>query len=179
VARESFEGTAYRQCHPDHIDFAETIRASLRHPYRFNPAGEFGALYLAVAPEIARAELERQAARIGVEIEKMAPRVMLHVDVRLQHVLDLTDARIRQEWDVTEQDLASDHYARCQEVARVARREGYEAILYPSAAAEGDNLAVFYDQLRAGSWANVSRTADLPLSPRRIQIHWPNWFKRE
>lgn len=78
-------------------------------------------------------------------------------------MLDLTDPGVRRAWDITAHDLESDDYGRCQDVARVARREGFEAIRYPSAAGEGDNLAIFYDRCRAASSVVEKRREDLPL----------------
>lgn len=107
----------------------------------------------------------------------LAPRAMLTLAVRLTRVLDLTDAAVRTAWGLTLADLASDDYARCQEVAVVARSVGYEAIRYPSAAvarqgagdtdtaapAGADDLAVFADALHPGSDLRVVRTELVPL----------------
>ncbi|HEX2202461.1 MAG TPA: RES family NAD+ phosphorylase [Longimicrobium sp.] len=164
MARDDYHGPAFRQCHPDYTDLAATARVSPRHPFRFNPLGEFGVLYVALSERTAHAELVRQADRRGVAVEKMAPRVMLLLDVRLSRVLDLTDGQVREAWDVTLDELASDDYQKCQEVARVARREGYEAIRYPSATGEGENLAIFFDHLRTGSAVEVVRANEYPLA---------------
>lgn len=84
--------------------------------------------YVALARGTAVAELLRRSQLSGARVQAYAPRVMLTLDVPLSNVLDLTDPVTRREWDITPEDLASDDYGRCQEVARVARREGYEAI---------------------------------------------------
>jgi hypothetical protein len=105
---------------------------------------------------------------------------MLTLAVRLRRVLDLTDAGVRAAWGLTVEDLASDDYARCQEVATVAREDGYEAIRYPSAAVvleqlaaggtavddtqAADNLAIFADRLHPGSDVRVVRSELLPLA---------------
>lgn len=163
MPRDTHAGPAYRQCHPDHTDLDETLRASERFPFRFNPAHEFGVLYVALEREIAVAELLRRAQLSGMLVQAYAPRVMLTLDVRLGKVLDLTDPEVRREWDITPDDLASDDYTRCQEVARVARREGYEAIRYPSATGGGENLAIFYDRRRTGSYVVEKTREELPL----------------
>lgn len=54
-----------------------------------------------------------------------------------------------------------------QEVGRAARRDGYEAIRYPSAAGAGENLAVFLDRLHPGS--EVRRFSKLDLAGGRSQ----------
>lgn len=158
-----YRGSAYRQCHPDHTDLAATVRASLSHPFRFNPTGEFGVLYVALSPATARAELERQAQRLGIAVSRLAPRVMLSLDVTLQRVLDLTVSGVREEHGVTTDDLSSDDYSACQRLARDARVAGYDAILYPSATGAGVNLAIFFDALNPGSTVQVSEIGILPL----------------
>ncbi len=159
----AFHGAAYRQCHPDHTDFRATVRASLGHPFRFNPPGEFGVLYVALDRHTARAELQRQAQRLGVPLSSMAPRLMLHLEVRLSRVLDLTDARVREAWGLSPDDLASNDYARCQQTARAARKHGFEAIRYPSATGDGENLAIFYDSIDRESWVRIEHREILPL----------------
>jgi RES domain-containing protein len=163
VPRDTYAGPAYRQCHPDHTDLEETLRASRLFPFRFNPASEFGVLYVALERGTAVAELLRRAQLSMARVQAYAPRVMLTLDVRLGKVLDLADPVTRREWDITLEDLASDDYGRCQEVARVARREGYEAIRYPSATGGGENLAIFYDRRRTGSHVVEKLREELPL----------------
>ena len=174
-----FAGLAFRQCHPEHASVAETVRASAAFPSRFTPpGGRFGALYVALAPETAMAELRRRAAQLGVPLGALAPRAMLTLAVRLRRVLDLTDPTVRAAWGLTADDLAADDYGRCQEVATAAREDGYEAIRYPSAAvalelrmgpeaeardAAADNLVIFADRLHPGSDVRVVRSELLPL----------------
>jgi RES domain-containing protein len=168
----SYAGLAFRQCHPDHTSVAETLRVGAAFPSRFTPpGGHFGALYIALTPETATAELRRRAGQLGVPLAALAPRAMLTLAVRLRRVLDLTDAAVRAAWGLTEADLASDDYARCQEVALAARADGYEAIRYASAAVRGSgavhepavNLAIFADRLHPGSEVRVVRSEPLPL----------------
>lgn len=166
MPRDTYAGPAYRQCHPDHTDLDETLRASQLFPFRFNPSHEFGVLYVALEQATAIAELLRRAQLSGTQVQTYAPRVMLTLGVRLGKVLDLTDPEVCREWDVTRQDLASDDYARCQEVARVARREGYEAIRYLSATGNGENLAIFYDRRHAGSSVVEKSREELLLEDR-------------
>jgi RES domain-containing protein len=159
---------------------AETVRASAALPSRFTPpGGRFGALYVALAPETATAELRRRAAQLGVALGALAPRAMLTLAVRLRRVLDLSDPTVRAAWGLAAEDLAADDYARCQEVAVAAREDGYEAIRYPSAAvaleqrtpretaasdvAVADNLVIFADRLHPGSDVRVVRSELLPL----------------
>jgi RES domain-containing protein len=88
---------------------------------------------------------------------------MLHLEVSLGRVLDLTDEGVREAWGLSISDLASDDYTRCQAVARAARRDGYEAVRYPSATGEGENLAIFMDRLEKESSVRITQRQILPL----------------
>lgn len=159
------ESTVLRHASPDHTGLDEAaLKGSKRAGGRFNPAGEFGALYLSREKGTAIAELKRRAARTGIDREELLPRVLLVVEAELQKVLDLTNPEIRSSWGLTAADLGSDDHRPCREVAHAAREAGYEAILFPSAADEsGRNLAVFSDRLRPGSSLDVSETTPLRL----------------
>lgn len=97
------------------------------------------------------AELDRRAARAGLTRADLLPRVILTLELRLQKLLDLTDESIRAEWGVDLTALTrEDDYTICHEIARAARRGGYEAIRFPGALG-GANYAVFLDRLQPGS----------------------------
>lgn len=144
---------AFRHVSPGHDDVGEgALQGSRRTGGRFNPPGDFGAVYLSFEKETAVAELRRRARRSAVRIGELLPRVLLVVESELQKVLDLTDDETRRHWGLDGEDLVSGDYRACQDVGRAARRAGYEAVLYPSAARDGGrNLAVFVDRLRPGS----------------------------
>lgn len=157
------EARGYRHVSPGHEQIDdEALAGSRRVGGRFNPAGEFGAIYLSLDLETAVAELVRRADRTGVELDQLLPRVLLTIDVRLQKILDLTDTEVRDNWGVTKEDLASDDHRLCRDVGRAARRAGYEAILFPSAAREsGRNLAVFLDRLTPRSRLDIVEIREL------------------
>ena len=139
------------------------MEVSKRYPGRFNPLGH-GAVYVALERATAVAELKRRAEKLGRQLKSFAPRALLTLDVALRHVLDLTHATVRAEWDITLDDLRTEFdYVRCHEVAEVARRDGYEAIRFPSATGEGVNLAVLCDQLHTGSYVVVRASEELDL----------------
>lgn len=158
-----FRARACRHAALPHAEIGTALLAgSRRVGGRFNPPGGFGALYLSLEPATARAELERRAARSGVPLEDLLPRVLLTVIVELGRVLDLRDPEERGRWGLDEETLTGDDHGPCQEVGRAARREGYEAILYPSAARpRGWNLVVFLDRLHPGSGIVVEGREDL------------------
>ena len=158
-----FRGVVYRATHPDYVDLDRTVEVSRRYPGRFNPPGT-GAVYVALDRATAVAELKRRAEKLGRPLTSFAPRALLTLEVALHQALDLTDATVRAEWDITLDDLRTDfEYARCHEIAEVARRDGHEAIRFPSATGAGVNLAVFYDQLHTGSYVVVRASEVLDL----------------
>lgn len=159
----AFRGTAYRHAAPPHAEIGPALLDGSRQVGgRFNPPGEFGALYLSLRPATARAELNRRAARTGVALEDLLPRVLLTVNVELGRVLDLRDPEERARWGLDEEGVSGDDHGPCREIGRAARREGYEAILYPSAARrEGTNLVVFLDRLHSGSEVQVGGREEL------------------
>lgn len=83
MPRDTYSGPGYRQCHPAHTDLAETLRASQRFSFRFNPPAEFGVLYVSLEAATAVAELSRRARLSGVSLRTLAPRVMLTLNMRL------------------------------------------------------------------------------------------------
>lgn len=119
---------------------------------RYNPPGEFGAVYASASRDDALRELDRRAARLGLERSDLLPRVILTLELRVEHLLDLTDATLRAEWGASLEDLTHDtDYRRCHEIARSARRAGYEAVRFPAFDGDGVNCAVFLDRLKPGS----------------------------
>ncbi len=89
----------------------------------------------------------------------MPPRLRVH----LERVLDLTDPRTAAAWGLSAGQLQSDDLVPCQEVARAARRNGYEAIRYPAASGAGENVAIFLDRLYAGSTVAVLTAEEFTL----------------
>ncbi len=155
---------AFRQCHPVYAEVSEaTLRASAREGGRFNPQDEFGAVYVSLSQETAVSELRRRAHRLAVDVADLLPRTMLRLRVELERVLDLTDTRIADAWGLSSAQVRSDDFASCQEVARAARRAGYEAVRFPAASGAGENVAIFLDRLHAGSTVVVEEAEELVL----------------
>jgi hypothetical protein len=127
------------------------------YPGRFNTA-DVGAVYVSREAETAIEELRRRAARDAVSLADMHPRSVFEIDLLLHEVLDLTSPGQLESWGLTQRDLLSDDMARCQEIAGVAARLGVEALRWTSATGAGQSLAVFVDQLRPGSHAEIIRS---------------------
>ena len=78
-----YEGPAFRQSRPRYAEVtSRTLAASARVGGRFNPAGEFGALYVSLDPDTPLRELRRQAARENIPVLDLLPRTLFALDVR-------------------------------------------------------------------------------------------------
>lgn len=153
-----FAGTVFRQSSPRHAELStHTLAASARAGGRFNVAGAFGAIYVSLDPDTPLRELHRHCSRSGMDVAAILPRTLFAADTRLQRVLDLTDAAVRARWSLDHAALSSEHWDACWRVAERARDRGYEAIRFPSATGAGENLAVFLDRLRPGSFLRILR----------------------
>lgn len=151
--------TLYRHCHPEQTDLAATLQASQIWGGRFNPRSEFGAIYAAYERDTAVRELIRFAKGVGTPLVDLDPRAMLTISVRLHRILDLTDDMIRTEWGITADATEDISWEVCQEIGRTARRAGYEAVAYGSAASGGTAVAIFADRLHPGSYVTTAATA--------------------
>lgn len=122
------------------------IWPSQTHGWRFNPAGEFGALYLSESPSACAKEVGRHIP--DVSAFKDRPRVLGTIGVYLQKCLDLTDIAVLSALGVTEDSVLEDDSAVAITVAREARRAGFEGVLYHSVVNPNFvNLALFKDCL--------------------------------
>jgi RES domain-containing protein len=153
-------GLAFRTTSPRYSDLHKTAAMSRLYPGRFNSA-DVGAVYVSREPETAIEELRRRAVREGVSLADMHPRSIFVIDLLLHEVIDLTPPAQLDSWGLTPRDLVSDDMERCQEVAGIAARLGAEAIRWTSATGAGQSLALFVDQLRPGSHAEIAKGFDL------------------
>jgi RES domain-containing protein len=159
-----FEGVCFRHSAARYATVDEgTLEASARAGGRFNPVGEFGAVYVALDQETALAELERRIERTGLPGKHVRSRMMLRLQARLRKVLDLTDSEVRRRLDLSLEELIGPQWGRAQEVAREARREGYTAIRYPSATGAGQNMAIFLDRLGPEERLKIEEVEELSL----------------
>ncbi len=133
------------------MDLPATLEASRGVEGRFHVRGDFGAIYVAADRKTALAELDYRARSLGLRREDLLPRLLLTMEASVRRILDLTDLEAREAWGLTLDDLLGSDYGRCQEVARAARADGFEAIRFRSARASGENYAIFFDRLVPGS----------------------------
>lgn len=113
---------------------------------RWNPPQSFATLYLADRGTTVEAEFRRMATRQGLHPSQFLPRRIYRLAVELQAVVDLTRPESLPS-ELVDVDLISDDLSVTQAVGEAAQYLGREAILAPSAAGEGNVLAVFIDRL--------------------------------
>ncbi len=150
---KAIEVTVFRHLPPQYE--ALDSSGSLRAGGRWNPRGEFGALYTALNEEAAKAELERLAERQGLTLDDFAPRDLVSIEVSLSKVLDLTDKKILEQIGINESEIVGNDVSLCLEISRLARRAGFEAILTPSATKKGMILVLFPDRFQPSSRLQV------------------------
>lgn len=151
---ESYEGRAYHAASREHAALAErdfggflarAADSNLREGGRFNPAGEFGAVYLSLDAETAVAESSEAEA-------------VLVLAARLRRVLALDDPEVQARWKVSADALCAADYGPCQSLARAARAAGYDAVRSASARAAGLNLGIWWDARADGTALRYLRT---------------------
>jgi len=120
----------------DQIDSDE---GSKRRGGRYNPPGEFGALYLSASSEGCLAEL---ATRTDTPPELSEGTI----EVRLDRVCDLADPATRDALGVSPADLSGPDWTVTQQLGRAIRDAGFQGIRVPSAAGPHINLVVFKDR---------------------------------
>ena len=131
VERKKF----YRTVWADSADTILETGPSFNGGGRFNPQGQFGALYFSEDQNIAHAEWLRERTR-----EEAGPSVTVAFEIALAKVLDLKTGP-----DSQRIDWRSGGYQKPQEIAAEAYHAGAEGVLYHSAKSqdEVENLAVF------------------------------------
>jgi RES domain-containing protein len=105
-------------------------------------------------------ELARSLARAGMSSAAARPRSLATIRVRLTRVLDLTDPAMLERLGVTREGIQAEDPALPRAIGEAAHRLGYEAVLAPSATGSGRVLAVFLDNLAAGSTIEVEAVAE-------------------
>ena len=113
---------------------------------RWNAPQSFATLYLADRKSTVEAEFRRMAGRQGLDPSQFLPRRIYRLAVELQAVVDLTHSELLPQV-LADIDLISDDLTGTQAIGEAAQYLGREAILAPSAAGQGNVLAVFIDRL--------------------------------
>ena len=149
-------GVWHRFVAESHKGGADGDQGAFEYGGRYNPRREFGALYLSDSAAACAAEMRR---RPGVRTRYWHARIR----TVLRRALDLTDAAIRARLRLAEADLVSKDWSLTHDVARAARRAGFDALIVPSAAGRHHNLVVFKDLMSRGETVRMEGIE--PASP--------------
>ena len=144
----------------------EIVRRSREDPGRFN-TGDLGAIYVSFDETTALHELRKTTEESGDSLVDAHPCAILLVEASLNRVLDLTSADELKRRGLSRDDVLSDDPSACQRVAGEAGAEGYEAIVWESAARSGGkSMAIFAEKL--GVESSVAVVREKPVSRDRL-----------
>ena len=147
----------YRAVIPSRARTILDIAKSEEYGGRYNTPGQFGALYLSRTIKGCEEEVKGRPA---------SPKkyVVGKIKVTLEKVCDLTDPGLLRKLKITKNQLTTKNYLETRVLGELARDEGFEAILVPSAAGDFNNLVIFKDQLIGSSRVELMETTPLALS---------------
>jgi RES domain-containing protein len=135
---------------------------------RWNREREYGCLYTSLTQQGVIAEYQKELTqRLGITPEMDRQRDLVSIHARVERVLDLTDAAERDRLGVNHDVLTGDTSEAleiCRLVADVARLDGYQAILSPSAALSGAHNLNLYIDGRAADVYLVEGSIRVPLN---------------
>lgn len=164
LERESYSGECYRHQGPGHPPLnAEGARI---HGGRWNPKESFPVLYLAQTKAAAAAEFFRLAEKQGMDASALLPRRVYRYSVELSAVLNLTDPQALEAVELIPSDISDDDPTKCQSIGDAAHYAGFEGVMAPSASGVGVVVAVFFDQVKAGSQVEPVDFVDWTTLPR-------------
>ena len=175
---ESFSMVCYRNVSLQYANRRDIVSAqgSINAGGRFNFKGAFDVLYLSCDLHTCLEETTKSLQRPGFEVAMLLPCVVIGIEVKLRRILDLTNGATRRKLGVTKNSLIATDWEKnqniyhqeafTQQLGRLAREAGFEAIFVPSAVTRGKNLDVFPDRLLPGSSLKIINRSRLPLPKR-------------
>jgi RES domain-containing protein len=151
-------GTLYRSVAPAYAAGRHILsgRGAFEAGGRFNAPGLYPTVYASLDPQTAMAETLASCRYWGLPEEEALPRVFVAIRARLGQVLDLRDGGERQRIRLSLERMVQCDWRRAQgqgqealtqALGRAAYDAGLEALLVPSAAAEGGNAVIFPERL--------------------------------
>src|SRR4051812_18188885 len=139
------------------------------------PPGAFRAVYASRDESTALDEARQQNLRMGVPAWMALPLVVTAIEVDLEPVLDLTDGRVRRVLRVSRECMLAEPWwilqdrreeALTRAIGRLARDQGFLALLVPSAARpRATNVVVFPDRLGSTDRLSIINPDRLPPGP--------------
>lgn len=169
VAGEAFRATSVEYANRDDL---LTGLGAKSNGGRWNPPGNFAAVYISTTAEVAVSEYLAHQRYFGFRDSDALPCALVGLEVQFQKVLDLTDGEVRKALAVSEARMTNDawrkakkHESLTQAIGRLAFEAELEAIIVPSSAAPGEkNLVVFPGNLvPPDGYVRVVNRDKLPL----------------
>ncbi len=118
---------------------------------RWNRAGEYGCLYLAMSQSGALAERSRYADEAALSGLPFGPHELVSIDLTIvKGALDLTDSGVQRKFVVTTAQLRADGpgaYDLCCSIADIARAQGDFVLFVPSAPLAGATNIIVYQEV--------------------------------
>lgn len=134
---------------------------------RWNRAGQYGCLYLAMSQAGALAEHHKYADEAALSGLPFGPHELVSIDLTiLNAALDLTDPSIQRTFGVTTAQLRADGpaaYELCCSIADIARAQGVFVLFVPSAPLAGATNIIVYQEVPPAN-------CQLKVGPDRISI---------
>ncbi len=170
-----FSGVCFRNASQKFANAQDILsaRGSLHAGGRFNFINVFEVLYLSCDLHTCIEETTKSAHLPEMEVANVLPQTLIGIEVMLSRVLNLTHATVRRRLRITKKSLIADDWEKLQnvdkqeaftqQIGRLAREAGFEAILVPSAVTRGKNLDIFPDRLLPSSSLKIINRHLLPL----------------
>ena len=161
----TLSGTAFRAVNLRYVETPLSAVGSILAGGRYNPKGAFEVLYLAENATTTLLEVQFAASSGGrFQAEPKDPYIVFSVAFKLQQLVDLHNLENLANLGLASEDLqqpwrlkqARGEPAFTQEVGQTLLELGLEGFKYPSATDGTANLAVFPDNLEAGSYLEIS-----------------------
>lgn len=155
-----------------------TLSASQAAGGRFNPPGEFGALYTASDDDTAWAEVAARFRRQGVDA--LPPRMgLLRIVVLRGRYVDLSDPATCRQWDAVNTSLAAEEATpeqreHCWDLARAVRAVA-DFLMSQSARSAGRNIPLFPDRSNSGMRLELQSAELRPVPPHLAQQPTERW----
>jgi len=135
-------GIYFRLVSPKRIDEILSTQGSFAYGGRYNPDGEFGALYLGETKELCRRERQTKAKN-----SLLVSQIMGKIKVSCEKILDLTDSETLKQLKIKKTELLLEEkdggWLLTWTIARLAYQLGFEGILAPSITGTENNLIIF------------------------------------
>jgi len=149
-------GFYFRLISSKHADEILSPLGSLEYGGRYNPPGEFGALYIGETREVCEAERNRKTKDF-----LLVSQITGKIKVSCEKVLDLTDPKTLKKLGIKKEELLREEkdggWDLTWNIARLAYQFGIEAILAPSITGVGNNLVIFDKYIKSGKVKLISK----------------------